>query len=345
MLILEGVSDADLWHVGQVLRGEFGYSLRRHQPGPTGWIELTARVADSQPSVCYLRSHISDAVGMRLEGKELGAEEVWGFRTLELALLSRGAVAVVVRPDREARAETVPLPWSGFGTRRVETAYGEGWERLPWRTRLPVISWPVGSLVKNGKATRRLVSFVASQQREEAKIERLLPPSLGIGSVRPRFLVIGEGPAPSCCPLTACGDLPDLPFSRGPASELLWRAVDELDLRWEEGYWCNAATFLAGSRWGWANVPPVAEKILCLGEAAEHLVQSWYGPHHAHLLAAAGRWKCVSHPSAVRRFAAHEYTRWRDEIGFFLGESCAGSDALERRSDGLNLTLDLGEEG
>lgn len=338
MILLEGPSDLDLFAVGRILRDQYGYSLRRHDPHPLGWQRLTARLAEGHCKIAYIRSHLSDVVDAHLAHRPLEPEERWGLRTLELALHALAAQVLVL--GGEATATNGPLLWQAHSPLRVQRAYAEGWESLPWQTTLPTRPVTREQLLINDRATRTFDRFLSGQTESESRAMRFLPPSLGIGNTHPAFLVIGEGPAPSLCRATPDGDLPDLPFSRGPASELLWRAVEELNLRWWEGYWLNASTLYSRGGWQMANVPiPKSLRILCLGAHAEDLIVQWAG-EHAEGLAASGRWKVVEHPSHVMRFKHHEYASWRDEIGLFLASSLSAPGDLLARGPGTDPSLE-----
>jgi hypothetical protein len=349
MIVIEGPVETDLIDVGLHLRDHWAYSLRRYQVEPNMFAgNLLHLLADAQPRLCLLRSHLSDVVRLAFLGYHPERCEAW--RQVELCALALGAVVLVVLPDGDVAEEDLPLELRHFDSARVVDWYRDGAAheiRGGWRTRLPTVRATRSELLGPGSPV--LQESLDLARRLEALAQGRPPPSLATGSVKPQFLVIGEGPAPGVCPLTGAGDAPDLPFSRGPASQLLWRAVDEVGLRWEEGAWCNASTFRPEvGRWSLLDsLDPeeTVERILCLGKVAELCVKNalgwWLEPHKR-----IGRVRTIHHPAHVRVFRGREFNRFKVELGEFLApwvEGCA--DVLRTAGTCENEGENDGDDG
>lgn len=345
MLILEGASDAALWQVGQVLRDRFGYSLRRHGVEPGLGEPFWRAIVDSHPRTCWIRSHLTEGARRRLWGLPARGDR-HHVRLTEMALLALGATVLVVESD--VRRDDLPPPWQRFDPAMVAAAYAPEhlWAAAGGESRLAHTHANLNTLVQGDAPGERLVEIVRiTRAFQENYALKLPPPSVGIGSPAPRVVIVGEAPAPSPCPLETWGDRPDVPFSRGPAAQALWDALDALEFPWWESYVTNAASYTKHTPWQLqaifghlslhrgAQLQSWTEKIVCLGRRAESVVRGQFGAEYWQQLVREGVVATFPHPSHVRQFRGRETGRLRDELALFLQGICSG-DALERAHEG-----------
>ena len=329
--------------MGTTLRDHYGFSLRQHPVEPTvGGDLFLPRLADSRTRTCWIRSHVSEMVRRRLLGQE---EMAWftQWRQTEMAMLTLGAVILVIMPDNEMVDDWLPPTWQRHGVDAVTEEYDQAtWLMRAaagrWRCHLPTRWVTRRELVDDhGRPTKQLNDIASAAAKYETMVARLPPPALGVGSLWPETIIIGEEPAPSVCPVGCCGDSPDLPFSRGPTSNALWQALDAIGFRWWTSYVTNASTFREGTPWDFLDVLSTlnrdgnVRKIIALGKEAESLMRRTWVSAYVAELQGRGFLNFVRHPSHVRRWHPQELQHFRDEIANWLG-SCTENidDAIER---------------
>lgn len=345
MILLDGASDAALWQVGKVLRDSFGYSLRRLGVEPALGDPFWVRIVDSHPRTCWVRSHLTEGVRRRLWGLGPGVSQRQN-RLTEMALLALGATVIVV--ESESGVSDLPHPWQRFEPAAVRREYAPArlWATEGGESRLAHTHANLNALIEGDTPRQHLVDLVQiTRSFQENYATKLPPPSLGIGSPAPKIVIVGEAPAPSPCPLESTGDHPDAPFSRGPAADVLWAALDAIEFPWWESYVTNASAYGKHTPWQFgaivghlslhrgAQCSSWTRKIVCLGRRAESMVRGQFGVEYWRRLVDEGVVATFAHPSHMRQFYRRELGRQRDELALFLQGIC-GVDALERAPEG-----------
>lgn len=319
MLLVEGCDNTGKTTVARRLLEHLpGWSYRHFtNPDPFAppYRYFLWQVADTHPRMVLDRFHLSDwAYGHVYKGGPKLTSHEWRF--LELALLALDGRVLLMSDDAEqirARWGEKEEMYDAGGAEQLvaryhEIAYGEA---TPRRTRLPVLSGRLDLL--DDRRLREVAEWCGDPVPGP-------PPSLALGSPRASFLVLGEAPPPSAPPSDARGSDPDLPFSRGPAAAWLWRALDELGVRWWEGAYANAASFRSFNEFDdylCAHRRRGLRKVVCLGERADRLVRDHWRRWGNLTYAALDR-HCVWHPSYVKRFRHREFAAWKLDLGAAL---------------------------
>jgi hypothetical protein len=328
MLVLEGPDCCGKTTVAKVLRDNLpGWSYRWHTRPPKDvgcYPYHTWFIADSHPRVVVDRAHWSGYVYGRVYGDQCQlTPQQW--RCEELALMSRGTRVLLMIDESENiikrwserelyPPDKVPEICAGYNS------LYNGWVSNDYKTRLFRRAYDLRDLVTaENRPTRMLTELITTAKMEAEMCSHLLPPSLGFGNPRPKFVVIGEQPGFTMEPKTPDDLPPQMPFDRGPASDYLWGAFDEIGLRWWEGYYTNASAFADGEQLGNYISSLQPEQVLTLGRRAELLRLESV----EHTLTRDGLlWGNVDHPSYVLRFRSKSRDQWVAQIGAHLDQYC-----------------------
>jgi hypothetical protein len=314
VIILEGCDRTGKTTVAKALRSLLpGWSYRHHTVPPAG---LTCYeyhlqfLADSHARVIVDRLHWSDYAYRKVYGGDQMTLHRW--RCIELAAMSRNATVLLMTDtianitsrwtEREMYTGRVAALWDAY--------VGLDEKSSQRKSMLPSVGWELSELVSgDGAPTKHLVE-IAQLERERCAID-LLPASLGYGNPKPEFLVLGEAPGG-----VAEGHAPQLPWDTGPSSELLWRALDQIELQWWRGYYTNASAFATPQDFAkYYDLLGRPQSVLCLGQIAGNFFTAAKKNEH---------WPCSSspifravahHPAYVRRFHHDEFDSWvKDQI-------------------------------
>ncbi len=316
MIIVEGPDKVGKSTLVKALRRALpGWETRHHGVPPVapfqyfGWF-----AAGSRPRVIVDRLPWSEyAYGATYRnGSELSAHQ---WRLLELTLLANNARIVLLDDATEAiegrwgkgaddpfAAERIGLLQGAFR----DLAEGTG----PVKSRVPSRTYWLPELVDPDtlRGTEEFASLVAEEKRSCAtERANLLAPSLAAGNGS-AFLLLGESGSDRDQRYTLD---PPVPFRDGPASSYLWRALDDIRLRWWEGTFTNAACFADGYAFrDWLEAGPRFAATICLGNAARNLCAET-----AQITSHLGVVSTVRHPMYVRRFFyASGFGPWRDNL-------------------------------
>lgn len=315
MILLEGSDRVGKGTVAKALRSLLpNWSYRHHTKPPVdSYTYFSWFLADTHANVVVDRLHWSDyAYGHTYCGGMALTEHQW--RLIELALMSRQTIVLHMTDDaagiksrwgKDEMYDVGPL-------NQLLDRYHSLAERCstPY-SRLPVVTAKLPQLVdlSSGEPTDSLRSIAQHAHATSIKTQSMLPPSLGIGSANPQFMVLGEAPCNQQFLGVECARLP-LDF--GPAAEFFWRALDELEIRWELGYYTNASVFSDERALATYVNRLSPSMLLCLGEVAHDLVCRAV---KSSLLFHDVRVGAVHHPMYVKRFRHKQFGAWRDELG------------------------------
>lgn len=334
MVIVSGIDRAGKSTLALYLRDHAGYSYRHFTNPPVDpYRYLLWQLADSHPRMILDRCGWHDELAYGLTYRNQCRITPHQWRLLELTAMTLGSVVVHLTDSAEGirsrwgRDEM----WPDHGVEALLEHYhaiakGESWPK----SHLPIATFTLPELLQDGQPTPALGEVIQLAHGRE-RIARLLPPpSLFLGSAEAEFLVVGEAPAPGGPPKDKQGSDPDLPFSRGPASDWLWRAFDEAGLHWWKGAFTDASTFdSSSSLWWWFRSlrqhMTSVRQVICLGERAAKFVHEQQRD--------GWRVSCthVWHPGYVKRFRHREYSEWRDTLTVALADwSDSAHLALER---------------
>ncbi len=279
-------------------------------------------MADTHPRVVVDRHYWSGlAYGTAYgNGKEI-TDHQW--RCLELAHKSRGTTVLLLTdaPDAIRSRWTAEEMYAPDKIEALVKQYDDIYfARSDPKTHLVRIRYNLNALIQNDKPTDALLGIVEREIDQSLLAERLLPASLGLGGPKPKFVVLGESSGPGLI------DRPSLtasfPLDRGKTAEWLWQALDQIDLRWWEGYYTNASYFATPASFATYLNEALhgPQTVLCLGTKAFGLAQQAVQSNL--LWKATACWK-VDHPSYVRRFSHHNFDAWADQIYSALKEHCS----------------------
>jgi hypothetical protein len=309
MVILEGVDCVGKTTVAMALRRLLpGWSYRHHGVPPVapykyfGWF-----LADTHPRVIVDRMHWSEeAYGKTYRnGSQLSPSE---WRNLELLALSRNAQILLLEDDPTVIADR----WDSkqeFSVSKLKQLIEEYDNIQSFGSVLPCIHYNMRELVEDGTPTLALKHIAQTLRDEADHAAKFLPASVGCGSLTPTFLVLGEEPRDQ---MKVGGDNPQVPLGAGPSCDWLWRALDELDVPWYDGYYTNCSAFTdPHSLASYIRLLGV-KRILCLGNKALKMIE--YAKEYGALWDNV-RANHVYHPAYVKRFLHDEYSEWRDSIG------------------------------
>lgn len=335
MIACTGIDRVGKTTLALYLRDNHGYAYRHFTKPPVpAYRYLLWQLADGHPRMVLdrLGHHDETVYGPIYRSQMSLTPRQWNLT--ELALQTLGCVCVHLTDS----AESVRSRWTedemhaSWGVEALldsftAVARGESWPR----SRLPIATFTLPELLDGGQPTAALRELVALAREREQRATLLPPPSLFLGSVDAEFLVVGEAPCPSAPPGDAQGADPDLPFSRGPAADWLWRALEDLGVQHWRGAFTNASTYdRSTSHWWWFRAlrqhMRSLRAVVCLGERAAKLVHE--GGRDGWRVSCSHAW----HPSYVKRFRHKQYPAWRDELGV----------ALADWSDSARLALESG---
>lgn len=302
-----------------------GWSYRHHtNPQKIGLQEAYPYhlwgIADGHARMSLDRLHWSDyAYGLTYRKGHSYTPHKW--RMLELALLSRACIVAVMLDN----PKNIIARWSAdemFEASKVPEIYRRYKELMMQDSqlvsKLPCTSFNLTDLFHDipicEKPTDQFLAFLLNADDAASHALSTLPPSVGCGSLWPKFMVVGETPGDAFK-----GELaPGLPWDRGKAAEWLWRAFDEIGLWWWQGYYTNATAFTGPSGFAYYINNIVTPKvILCLGGRAYQLAKKAKYDLRGDLTVVA-----VDHPMYIRRFHHGKFDEWRDELKSALGNWC-----------------------
>jgi hypothetical protein len=313
MIVIEGPDAVGKSTVAELLMGLLpGWSYRHHSVPPVpSYYYYTWFLADTHPRVIVDRLHWSElAYGQTYRGASDLTPQQW--RLINLCLMALDARVIVLNDDPaalEGRWNREP-----FAKAKIAELVGR-FEALPsgWELPLVVQHFRLPDLVdmspRDPRPTEQLLQLAASEHARANMAAHLIPPSLGLGRLATAgYIILGDVPSEP----KQQGDLsPLLPFGTGPASEWLWRAIDELGVDAYAGYYTNASSFGSGTDLAqYLDRAQYLETIVCLGNRAKALVTDAFGTmprsiNVFHLL----------HPLFVQRFQHSEFEDWRDALG------------------------------
>lgn len=281
------------------------------------------RVVNSHPRVVMDRLHWSNYVyGHTYKGsQDLLTEHEW--RITELALASRGTMVVYMHDDIEGilgrwgKGEMYPPTEIPQLLDHYRNLIGQAGERT---TNLPVHIATLSDLVQDGKPTYRLQQLAAECEHLARMAAKFPPPSQGIGTVCPEFVIIGEAPADRCEP---CGDVPRCPLDTGPGPGWLWQAIDELNCRWWEGYYTQVSSFADPGHFVATMNTMKPQVILSLGAKARDFVRT----SRIIGLDDGIRFSSVEHPDFVRRL--RDFTLWKLAVREALDSFCEAEKSVD----------------
>ncbi len=334
MIIIEGPDKVGKSTLVKALKRELpDWETRHHGVPPVkpfqyfGWF-----VAGARPRVIVDRMHWSEvAYGTTYRaGSELTLHE---WRLLELMLLANHAHVVLL----DDATESIVSRWGKgaddpFAVDRVgmlQDAFSDlqTGSRDDFRSHLPSrVHW-LPELVNpdTGDWTEALEELVRYERKMTDTVGGYLAPSLAMGSGTD-FLLLGEASSDRDQRYTLD---PPCPFRDGPASEYLWRALDEIGLRWWRGTYTNERNFRGESDFnGWLQSRGKFQTTVCLGRVADRLAFESKRLGSTHL----GEIVSVPHPMFVRRFFYERgYEPWCESLRGALQHVC---DAREEDESG-----------
>lgn len=343
MIIIEGPDKVGKSTLVKALRRALpGWEHRHHGVPPVspfqyfGWFAAGAR-----PRVIVDRLHWSElAYGATYrEGSELSTHQ---WRLLELMLMANRAHVVLL----DDATESVAARWGKgaddpFAPERIGLLQGhftdlyEGTGRV--KSHLPrQTHWLPDLVDPDTLATTEAFDNIVRAERERCNVYRsaLLAPSLAMGCGTD-FLLLGEAGSDRDQRYTLD---PPVPFRDGPAAEYLWRALDEIGLRWWRGTYTNAANFATYKdfhEWLDAAMPWFTTTV-CLGRKAEALVKGVRSSRCGDVIH-------VGHPMYVRRFFyGTGYAPWRDTLRAALQHVCDPPGAGDA---GAQAATEVAKEG
>lgn len=330
MILIEGLDPKQRHRLGTELRRRLPAWSYRAFPtvnqGTMTDVDYLAVVADAHPFMLLEPFHWTH---WALAGTTYPSAWCGGNaqRLLELALLSRGAVVLLLLEDHAGKVCWAQQPG-------LTTASDE--ERATWRY-LGLLGLPGLPSSRLGQrfivdprdlGNERYLCALASAAAEAASRAHELPaPTLGLGGPDAEFIVLGEG-LPPHPPRVGADDrptAPEFPLSQGPTGAEWGACVDRYSLRWERGYLTNASAF-DGPEHLREFLPrlPHVSRVLCLGAEAGQLARD------ADLAVPAYQ---VNHPSHVRRFRHRERLRWQTEVATVLAPWCDRMDDALANTD------------
>ncbi len=319
MIIFEGLDRCGKSTAAFAARRALGtWSYRHHTKPPADpYAYFSWFMADAHPRVVVDRCWWSEyAYGLAYRGAMPITPHQW--RYLELAAMSRNATVILM----EDSVDNILSRWGKdemyepSKVREVLDNYGNivsGWiERKPYTSYLRRAHATLGDLVdERGQPTAHFTRLLTDfdQAADFVTDHDILPASVGIGNLKPKFVVLGEAPGED-----VKGELaPGYPLDRGKASEWFWRAMDELGVEWWNGYYTNASAFRKPWALGTYLCALMPETVLCLGSKAATMMADAKASAPPHVA-----WGTVTHPMHARRFHFNEFDTWRDQVGAVL---------------------------
>jgi hypothetical protein len=281
-----------------------GWSYKHHGVPPSGCSVYQYHgwgLVDAHAQQIIDRLHWSEvAYGMTYR-RECGYQ-FWQWRAIELALLSRATTVLHLTDEPGSilsRWKNEPNDCTKISelTGRFNDIAAN---RSAWVSALPRETARLSDLIQDGQPTDRLTSIASQARASSVYTARQFPASIGTGSLRPEFLVLGE--APSGRPLN--GD-PGFALACGPSCEWFWRAMDDAGIPWWRGYYTNASAFEDECEFERFVRDLEPNVVLTLGARAYRL---------AARASTGANIQYVEHPSFVRRFKHNQYDAWSAAI-------------------------------
>jgi hypothetical protein len=280
-----------------------GWSYRHHdRPAVDPYTFYSPFIAYANPRVIVDRFYLCNRVyGPTYQNQPIIGDHQW--RILELMSLSRLAQVIYLTDSVEA----IKSRWDGdkrFDPEKmgqIKSLYDDQFEN--GGTTLPRVRGTLMDFVPCGEL---LVKICAAEKQNAQFADRLLQPSLGCG--RPKcngFMIVGEGLSEY-----QINKNPQVqaPFCGGPASELLWDAIDEGDIRWDQGYYTNAADFSTAAEFThYVGDLIQPTTLITIGNRADNLVSKSVLDKEMNVVR-------MRHPMYVRRFEHSKMGEWKRSL-------------------------------
>ncbi len=282
MILLEGVDRTGKTTVAtELMKLLPGWSFQ-HQTKPDchPYKYGMQRIAHAHPRIVLDRLHWSNyCYGHTYDGsQDLLSRHEW--RLTELALASRATMVIYMHDSVEGilgrwgKDEMYPpteIPQ--LLNHYTELLRGEGKQQPV----LPTCVLTLPELVVNGQPTYRLQQLAAECEYLAQRAAWLPPPSQGIGTITPKFVIVADAPPEICEP---CGDVPRFPLDN--ALEL-WTALDNAKIKWWEGYYTYSNVFFNPSHFTATMNTMNPNLVIALGDKARDLVSGgrYVGLNHS----------------------------------------------------------------
>ena len=331
MILFEGCDRCGKTTAALKLRHELGdWSYRHHTKPP--WDPFAYHlqaIADSTTRVILDRCHYSNLIYESVfHNQPQYTPENWMFMELTLLALQ----CTVIWMDDEFT--NIQSRWSEDEMYKSESAlniaqaYRDYFrDKQPYDTSLQVLRMTLPDLVDMDKdtATQKLQRLGAIERAKwvHAQNMRLVPPTGGIGNVRPGgFVIIGEEPSPVQYKDHYAARLP---FDAGPAAEWLWKSRALRKVNVSRGYYTNASAYNTPEKMLNLLRYMKPEAVVMLGAVANDMVR------RARMIQELPcKFYHVRHPMAARRFDFSNFETYADELteGLtnFMPEENDGSD-------------------
>lgn len=301
MIILEGMDRCGKSTVARALRELLpGWSYRHHTKPPMDPFGYFAQfIADSHPRVIVDRFHWSEpAYGKTYRHGSGLTKSQW--RTLELMCLGQNAQIIYMYDH----VESIKARWDDsemFPAEPLNQLCLE-YATIKAASKVANYSYTLPDLIDaKGRPTERLEAIAAAERFGVARRQKYqLPPSIAYGA-HGGFMIVGESPSER--ELEKSPDV-QAPFKSGPASEVLWKALDDHSIAWWNGHYTNASEFTVEGFKEYAEwVDPT--KIVLLGNVAQKLMPESQraAPHVPRVIH-------LAHPAYVKRFQNEMVEGW-----------------------------------
>jgi hypothetical protein len=248
------------------------------------------------------------------ESQDLLTPHEW--RLTELALASRATTIIYMRDSLENILER----WGKdemYPPTKISQLLGH-YENLvtqtgALRSHLPIHMATLPDFIYEGEPTCHLRQLATECESLARTASWLPPPSQGIGISNPGFVIVGEAPFDQCEP---CGDLPRFPLD---TDTLLWRALDEMDTRWQEGYYTSITSFHTPTQFALAMNAMNPQVVLSLGRDARDFIRLARMADFDSTICFAA----VENPNILWKWQPWNFTSWKSTIGDALAPFCS----------------------